>query len=70
MEKRPTNILGVAESTRSDSHSTRALKMALDHVKKRGAEVRLLDLGKTILPFRDPGALASAQVKGAANDVV
>lgn len=70
MEKRPINILGVAGSMRSDSHSTRALKIALDLIKKRCAEVRMLDLSKTILPFRDPGAPAPAQVKAAANDVV
>ena len=70
MEKRPNNILGVAGSMCSDSQSIKALKIALNLVKKRGAEVRMLDLSKTILPFRDPGAPAPAQVKATANDVV
>lgn len=57
------NILGVAGSMRPDSYSTMALKAALALAKKRGAEVRMLDLGKTILPLRDPSAPASKQAE-------
>ncbi|AIC17019.1 NADPH-dependent FMN reductase [Nitrososphaera viennensis] len=63
------NILGVAGSMRSGSYSTEALKMALELAKKHGAEVRLLDLSKTVLPLRDPSAPASEQVEAAAKAV-
>ena len=56
------NILCVAGSMRAGSYSTEALKMALELAKKRGAEVRMLDLSKTVLPMRDPGAPSSGQV--------
>ena len=54
------NILGVAGSMRSNSYSTKALKMALELAKKRGAEVRLLELSKTALPLYNPSAPASS----------
>jgi NAD(P)H-dependent FMN reductase len=63
------NILCVAGSMREGSYSTKALKMALELAKKRGAEVRILDLSKTVLPLRDPGAPASEQVEEAAKAV-
>ncbi|MEW6603667.1 MAG: NADPH-dependent FMN reductase [Thermoproteota archaeon] len=63
MQLSAINILGVAGSMRADSYSTKALKTALDLVKKYGAEVRLLDLSKTVLPLHDPGAPASGQVE-------
>lgn len=44
------NILGVAGSTRQQSYSTRALKMALEHSREFGADVRLLELGMNVLP--------------------
>jgi FMN reductase len=37
--------------------------MALELAKKRGAEVRMLDLSKTALPLRDPEAPASESIK-------
>jgi FMN reductase len=63
------HILGVAGSMRPNSYSTQALKIALDHVKKRGAQMRLLDLSKTILPLRDPSAPASEQAAAVAQEV-
>jgi NAD(P)H-dependent FMN reductase len=50
------NVLGVAGSTRQRSYSTRALNIALDNAKKHGAEVRMLELGKTILPLYNLGS--------------
>lgn len=44
-------VLGVAGSTRGQSYSTRALKIALEHARVQGAEVRLLELGKIAIPF-------------------
>jgi NAD(P)H-dependent FMN reductase len=63
------NILCVAGSMRDGSYSTKVLKIALELAKKRGAEVRLLDLGKTVLPLRDPSAPAPGQVEEAAETV-
>jgi NAD(P)H-dependent FMN reductase len=63
------NILGVAGSMRSNSYSTKALKMALEVAKKRGAEVRLLELSKTALPLYNPSAPSSEQVEEAAKAV-
>jgi FMN reductase len=72
------NVLGVAGSMRSGSYSTKALEMALELAKKRGAQVRMLELGKTVLPLfdgmltkegRDPGTLASGPVEEAAKAV-
>jgi NAD(P)H-dependent FMN reductase len=54
---------------RSDSYSTKALEIALELAKKRGAEVRMLDLGKTVLPLRDPSAPTSVQAEAAAKTV-
>jgi FMN reductase len=46
------NILGIASSMRKESTSTRALKLTLDIVKKKyDAEIQVLDLKQTILPF-------------------
>ncbi|HEX2615572.1 MAG TPA: NAD(P)H-dependent oxidoreductase [Nitrososphaera sp.] len=50
------NVLGVAGSTRQRSYSTQALNIALDNAKKHGAEVRMLELGKTILPLYNLGS--------------
>jgi FMN reductase len=61
------NILGVAGSTRRGSYSTQALKIALEHVKKQGAEVRLLDITK--LSLYDPNGPASKEVEHAAEAV-
>ncbi|MCI0557039.1 MAG: NAD(P)H-dependent oxidoreductase [Nitrososphaera sp.] len=63
------NVLGVAGSTRGQSYSTRALKVALEHAKKQGAEVRLLELGKTVLPLYDPNMNASKEAEYAAEAV-
>ena len=57
------NVLGVAGSIRQASYSTRALKIALEHAKKHGAEVRLLELNKVMLPLYDPTAPASKEVE-------
>ncbi len=59
------NVLGVAGSIRQGSYSTRALKIALEHAKKQGAEVRLLELNKAVLPLYDPTASASKEVEHA-----
>jgi FMN reductase len=64
--KNTFNVLGVAGSTRQGSYSTRALKIALEHVKKHGAEVRLLELNRIVLPLYDPSAPASKEVEHAA----
>lgn len=46
------NILGVASSMRKESNSTRALKLILDIIKTNyDAEIQILDLRQTILPF-------------------
>ena len=46
------NVLGVASSMRKESTSTRALKLTLDIIKTNyGAEIQILDLRQTILPF-------------------
>src|ERR687898_1846699 len=67
--KNTFNVLGVAGSTRHGSYSTRALKIALEHVKKHGAEVRLLDLNRIVLPLYDPSAPASKEVEQAAEAI-
>ena len=48
---------------RSDSYSTKALKMALELAKKYDAKTTLLDLSKTVLSLRDPSAPVSEQVE-------
>src|SRR5919198_2124886 len=63
------NVLGVAGSTRQGSYSTRALKIVLEHAKKNGAEVRLLELNRIVLPLYDPSAPASKEVEHAAEAV-
>jgi NAD(P)H-dependent FMN reductase len=62
-------VLGVAGSTRGQSYSTRALKIALDHAKARGAEVRLLELGKATIPLYNPSLQQSKEIQLAAEDV-
>jgi FMN reductase len=62
-------VLGVAGSTRGQSYSTRALRIALEHAKKQGAEVRLLELVKAALPLYNPNAEASKEVELAAGHV-
>jgi NAD(P)H-dependent FMN reductase len=63
------NMLGVAGSTRQGSYSTQALKIVLEHAKKHGAEVRLIELNKIVLPLYDPRAPVSKQVEHAAEAV-
>ncbi|AFU60150.1 MAG: NAD(P)H-dependent oxidoreductase [Nitrososphaera sp.] len=60
------NVLGVAGSTRRGSYSAQALNIALEHAKKQGAEVRLL---QAKLPLYDPNAPASKEVEEAAEAV-
>lgn len=67
--KNTFNVLGVAGSTRQSSYSTRALKITLEHAKKHGAEVRLLELSRTVLPLYDPSAPASKEVERAAEAI-
>ena len=67
--KNTFNVLGVAGSTRQSSYSTRALNIALEHAKKHGAEVRLLELSRTVLPLYDPSAPASKEVERAAEAI-
>jgi len=61
------NVLGVAGSIRRGSYSAQALKIALEHAKKQGAEVRMLDIGR--MPLYDPNAQASKEVEQAAEAV-
>jgi FMN reductase len=61
------NVLGVAGSTRQGSYSTQALKIALEHAKKQGAEVRLLEVAR--LSLYDPNAPASKELERAAEAV-
>jgi len=63
------NVLGVAGSTRKDSYSAQALAIALEHAKKQGAKVRMLELNKTVLPLYDPNAPASKEAEQAAQAV-
>ena len=61
------NVLGVAGSIRRGSYSAQALKIALEHAKKQGAEVRMLAISR--MPLYDPNAPASKEVEQAAEDV-
>ena len=63
------NVLGVAGSTRQGSYSTQALKIALEHAKKHGAEVRLLELSRIVLPLYDPSAPVLKEVEHAAEAI-
>ena len=58
-------VLGVAGSTRANSYSTKALKIALDHARDQGAETRLLELGKTVIPQYNPGGPESQELQQA-----
>jgi FMN reductase len=62
-------VLGVAGSTRASSYSTRALKIALEQAKAQGAETRLLELAKTVIPQYSPGAPESKELQQAAEHV-
>ena len=64
------NVLGVAGSIRQGSYSTETLKIVLDHAKKHGAEVRLLELNRIVLPLYNPSAPESKEVELAAEAVV
>lgn len=64
------NILGVAGSMRADSYSTKALKIVLEFAKKYSAEIRLLDLSKTVLTLRNPSIPVSWQVEEVAKIVI
>src|ERR671922_717969 len=63
------NVLGVAGSIRQGSYSTKALKIVLEHAKKHGAEVSLIELNRIVLPLYDPSAPASKEVEHAAKAV-
>ena len=63
------NVLGIAGSTRQGSYGTQALKIVLEHAKKHGAEVSLLELNKIVLPLYNPSAPASKEVEHAAKAV-
>ena len=65
--KQKFNVLGVAGSLRKGSYSGQALRTALEHAKKLGAEVRILEIGK--MPLYDPNAPASEDVERAAEAV-
>ncbi len=63
-------VLGVGSSLHEGASSTTALSTSLDFVKKQGAEVRLLDLKQTKLPFYDPTENQSiAEIKKVKDDV-
>jgi len=68
--KATLNVLGVAGSTRQGSYSTQTLKIVLDYAKKHGAEIRLLELNRIVLPLYNPSAPESKEVELAAEDVV
>ena len=63
------NVLGVAGSTRQGSYSTQTLKIVLEDAKKHGAEVRLLELNRIVLPLYNPSASASKEVEHTAEAV-
>lgn len=63
------NVLGVAGSMRRGSYSASALAIALERVKKEGAEVKTLELNKIMLPLYDPNAPALKEVEQAAEAV-
>jgi NAD(P)H-dependent FMN reductase len=63
------NVLGVAGSTRQGSYGTQALKIVLEHAKKHGAEVSLIELNRIVLPLYDPSAPTSKEVEHAAKAV-
>ena len=63
------NVLGIAGSTRQGSYGTQALKIVLEHAKKHGAEVSLIELNRIVLPLYDPSAPASKEVEHAAKAV-
>src|ERR671925_1213623 len=63
------NVLGIAGSTRQGSYGTQALKIVLEHAKKHGAEVSLLELNKIVLPLYNPSAPASKEVEHAAEAI-
>jgi NAD(P)H-dependent FMN reductase len=67
--KETFNVLGVAGSMRKGSYSTQALAIALEHVKNQGAEVRMLELIKTVLPLYDPNAPESKEIELATESV-
>ena len=51
-QNKKINVLGVASSMRKESNSTRTLKLILDIIKENyDADIRILDLRQTILPF-------------------
>jgi FMN reductase len=62
--KQTFNVLGVAGSLRKGSYSGQALKIALEHAKKNGAEVRILEIDE--MPLYDPNAPMSEEVERAA----
>ncbi|HYG81540.1 MAG TPA: NAD(P)H-dependent oxidoreductase [Pyrinomonadaceae bacterium] len=47
-------ILGVCGSTRAESYSSRAARVALDAAREQGAEARLLELRELNLPTYNP----------------
>ncbi len=61
------NVLGVVGSIRSGSYSRQALQVALEHAKKHGAEVRLLEVDN--VPLYDPNAPVSKEVEKAGEAV-
>lgn len=50
-------VLGIASSLRTQSYSTRTLKIALEHTQAQGAEIRLLELSKNPIPFYNPSSM-------------
>ncbi len=54
MTERSLRVLGVSGSLRANSRSSRALKLALESAKLRGAETHLLDLRDLGLPLYNP----------------
>src|SRR6185503_20673687 len=64
--KMTLNVLGVAGSMRNGSYSLQALKIGLEHAKKQGAEVRLI---QAALPAYDPNAQATPELERATEAV-
>ena len=56
-------VLGVCGSTRAQSYSSRAARVALEAAREHGAETRLLELGELNLPTYNPDA-AGARHEG------
>src|SRR5215203_819037 len=67
--KNTFNVLGVAGSSQQSTCNRLTLKIALENVNKQGAEVRLLELSRIVLPLYDPSDPPSKEVERAAEPI-